>query len=213
MSEKKRRPKLLSKASELKNKIFGRLQQKPARVRSTIPPRTSTPSAIQAVSSTSRTGSIPPTGSHASHRHVEAFRAPPSKDLLYQLAWSGRDNEYALQILRDYRHTHEWWEVLHTCVLTAAQGANIAFMEEMLALGADMGSGIRDDERHTALHVAARSGKREMVKWLLAHGADPWAVNDRGETAKDVAEGAGHRGCAISLRLAMPGTTVGNGGG
>jgi hypothetical protein len=142
----------------------------------------------------------------------QSARPAPSKDLLYQLAVNGNDNEHACQILRGYQNSNEWWSVLNTCSLNAAEGSNIIFMEELVALGADLGPNVKSSNCDTALHLAAKGGRRDMVKWLIAHGVDLWATNDDGETAKDCAESAGHKGCTISLRLAMPGERIGNDG-
>jgi hypothetical protein len=40
----------------------------------------------------------------------------------------------------------------------------------------------------TALHTAAVYGRSDFVRWLLAHGADPLAMNSDGQTPRDRAE-------------------------
>lgn len=81
-------------------------------------------------------------------------------------------------------------------------------MRELRDLGADGRTIVSTSNHDTALHLAARAGMRVMMKWLFNQGrVDPWATNKDGDTAKDVTEICGQNGCAISLRLATPGTT------
>lgn len=44
----------------------------------------------------------------------------------------------------------------------------------------------------TALHVAAAEGRNEMVKWLLAREANPFAQDQNGKTPADFARNQGH---------------------
>jgi ankyrin repeat protein len=136
----------------------------------------------------------------------------PLVDLLYQLAANGNDNQHACKILKSYQGSNEWRDVLNTCLLEAAGGGNIRFMEDLVALGADLGPKVKASNGDTALHLAAKAGRRDMVKWLIERRVDLWATNNDGKTAKDCAERAGHMGCAISLRLAMPGERIGKAG-
>ncbi len=48
---------------------------------------------------------------------------------------------------------------------------------------------VRDHEGNTAIHNAAARGDNEMIKYLVAHGADPKAVNREGKTTVDEANG------------------------
>ena len=48
---------------------------------------------------------------------------------------------------------------------------------------------VRDHEGNTALHNAAARGDNEMITYLVAHGADPKAVNREGKTTVDMANG------------------------
>jgi ankyrin repeat protein len=57
-------------------------------------------------------------------------------------------------------------------------------VEEM---GADVNA--RDHEGNTALHHAAARGDNEMIRYLVARGADVRAVNRAGETTVDMANG------------------------
>jgi uncharacterized protein len=47
----------------------------------------------------------------------------------------------------------------------------------------------RDHEGNSALHNAAARGDNEMIEYLVAHGADPKAVNRAGQTTVDMANG------------------------
>jgi uncharacterized protein len=54
-------------------------------------------------------------------------------------------------------------------------------------LGADVNA--RDHEGSTAIHHAASRGDTEMIRYLVAKGADPKAVNREGQTTVDMANG------------------------
>lgn len=141
-------------------------------------------------------------------------RDPPTKALLYSLIYDGRDDDYAREMLRSFNGWPEWQEILQRCVLEAAAGGRLTTLQELERLGADFGPATKDCSGDTALHLAARTGQREVVKWLIKHySVGLWARNTEGQTALDSAKlaGAVARGCAISLRLAMPGTTLGDG--
>lgn len=156
-------------------------------------------------------------GKIASHDSINPkikARRPPTKELLYGLIHNGSDDDYAWEMLRTFKDCSEWKEILPRCVLEAAAGGRLVTLQELESMGADFGPGTRDCSGDTALHVAARTGRREVVKWLIKHhSVDLWARNNKGETALDSAKlaGAGGRGCAVSLRLAMPGTTLADG--
>jgi ankyrin repeat protein len=62
-----------------------------------------------------------------------------------------------------------------------APGAEIRLARQLLNAGANLNA--RDDFGSTALLVAARHRKSELVELLLSKGADPTAANCRGETA------------------------------
>ena len=47
----------------------------------------------------------------------------------------------------------------------------------------------RDHDGNTAIHNAAARGDNEMIKYLVAHGADPKYVNREGKTTVDMANG------------------------
>lgn len=52
---------------------------------------------------------------------------------------------------------------------------------------------------NTALHYAAEKGHADVVKELLARGADPSAANDEGKTAADLARAVGNSDVAKVL--------------
>ncbi len=68
---------------------------------------------------------------------------------------------------------------------TRSKADPIPVMELLAAGGADLDA--RDEKQSTLLMYFARQGKTEAVRWLLAHGADRDARNERGKAAADVA--------------------------
>ncbi len=71
----------------------------------------------------------------------------------------------------DERHSHEGRTAFHIAV----HWKWLLQMEYLLANGACLDA--RDKSGQTALHMAAKVGDKEVVKWLLDHGADP-AITD-----------------------------------
>ncbi len=67
-----------------------------------------------------------------------------------------------------------------TPMMLAVQGGH----PEVMALLADAGVALdaRLDGGRTLLHLAARGQQPEVASWLLARGADPLALDDRGDT-------------------------------
>lgn len=53
---------------------------------------------------------------------------------------------------------------------------------------------------NNALTSAANAGHIDVVRWLLAHGADPSACNFQGKNALELAETAGHGDIAALLK-------------
>ena len=58
----------------------------------------------------------------------------------------------------------------------------MAVLELLAAYGADLDA--RDAAGETLLFFYARRGDAPAVRWLLAHGADPLALNERGARAE-----------------------------
>lgn len=49
------------------------------------------------------------------------------------------------------------------------------------------------------IHVAARTGNAEIIKLLIDHGADPYLLNEEGESAYDLATQSGASDDALAL--------------
>jgi ankyrin repeat protein len=66
--------------------------------------------------------------------------------------------------------------------------ADLAKVEALLDAGADVNDGVRSDEPinsnwgDTPLHIAAQDGREQIVRLLIARGADVNRANDRGNT-------------------------------
>ncbi len=67
---------------------------------------------------------------------------------------------------------------------TRSKADPVPVMELLAASGADVDA--RDDAQSTLLMHFARRGQAEPVRWLLAHGADPNARNQKGKTAANL---------------------------
>jgi hypothetical protein len=70
----------------------------------------------------------------------------------------------------------------HTCEPNV-----IAVLDLLAKHGANANAADKQTKR-TALHTAALYGRSDIVRWLLAHGADPLAMNNDGKTPRDLAE-------------------------
>lgn len=88
------------------------------------------------------------------------------------------------------------WSPLHY----AATGPEPKIVTLLLERGATVDA--ESPDRSTPLMLAARYGKEESVKLLLARGADPKRRNDRGMTAVDFARGGGREYLALELSRA-----------
>ena len=77
------------------------------------------------------------------------------------------------------------WSPLHY----AATGPDPRIVALLLERGAIVDA--ESPNRSTPLMMAARYGKEESVKLLLARGADPKRTNDLGQSAADAARSAG----------------------
>ena len=96
------------------------------------------------------------------------------------------------------RDPHGLTPLLHLARTRAALD-HLAVLELLAAYGADLDA--RDEAGETLLFFYARRGDAPAVRWLLAHGADPLALNDRG--ARAGARRAAPR-CGVAARRAGP---------
>lgn len=88
------------------------------------------------------------------------------------------------------------WSPLHY----AATGPEPKIVQLLLERGALVDA--EAPNRNTPLMMAARYGKEDSVKLLLARGADPKRTNDQNMTAADFARGAGRESLAAQLSKA-----------
>lgn len=72
----------------------------------------------------------------------------------------------------------------------AAQEGNITEAEKLLKSGELVNQTTIGNQ--TPLHLAAAEGQDDMVKWLLAHEANPLAQDQNGKTPADFAKSQGH---------------------
>ena len=73
---------------------------------------------------------------------------------------------------------------------------NVELADLVLSRGADINAGAGGN---TALHGAAMMGQTRMAEWLLAHGADPTAIDYDGKTPLQRALEYGSHGVAGAL--------------
>lgn len=79
----------------------------------------------------------------------------------------------------------------------AAQLGDVSELNRLVNIGADVNAAIWGQ---TPLHVAAAAGQWEAAAWLIDHGADVNAANDKGDTPLDVALVESQRRVAALLR-------------
>jgi ankyrin repeat protein len=84
-----------------------------------------------------------------------------------------------------------------TAIFNAILKRRTAMVESLLRSGTNVNT--RDARGMTPLMAAATLGDEEIVRLLLAKGADPSLRNAAGQTASDVAYGAGHADLATQL--------------
>lgn len=77
---------------------------------------------------------------------------------------------------------------------------DVEIAEMLYAAGVSVNDG---DGGNTALHGAAGSGHTAMVRWLLDHDANPYALDFNGKMPIDLAEAAGFEEAAALLRPYM----------
>jgi len=95
----------------------------------------------------------------------------------------------------------------HTALHLAADQGNVAFVRELVKLGANVRARCYDGS--TPLHLACKAflpkhapEPAEIIKVLIKAGADVQAKNDAGQTAEDVAREKGREQVATLLREA-----------
>ena len=76
-----------------------------------------------------------------------------------------------------------------TLLIEAARAEDVILVQWALDHGTDPNAVRPGKNNATALILAARNGNLEIVKLLLAQGADPAVTNDKGKTAIDLAKG------------------------
>jgi len=81
----------------------------------------------------------------------------------------------------------------------AAERGHEAVMRVMLDAGVAVDGVVRQDGRRTAIHVASRAGKEQVVGMLIRAGADVDVRTDRGSTALMLACYGGHREVVVLL--------------
>ncbi len=82
----------------------------------------------------------------------------------------------------------------------AVFGGSVEVVDALLDAKADPNSAQEGGFR--PLHGAAQNGNAEMVDVLLQHNADPALLNDKGQTASDLAFASGHLDIAKLLLIA-----------
>ncbi|KAK8628933.1 hypothetical protein V6N13_077795 [Hibiscus sabdariffa] len=88
-----------------------------------------------------------------------------------------------------------------TALHMAVKGQNLAVVEELINVNPSLMINMVDTKRNTALHIATRKGRTEIVKLLLGYKeTDTKAVNRSNETALDTAEKTGQPEIAAMLQ-------------
>jgi uncharacterized protein len=91
----------------------------------------------------------------------------------------------------------------YVIVVYAAKWGRVKVAEYLLNRGAEVNlipAGF--DYSGTPLHYAAFEGRREMVDWLLHHGADPTICDTKiGKLPEDWADHSGHKDLAEQLQF------------
>lgn len=86
---------------------------------------------------------------------------------------------------------------LHAAVAGTDTATRLACAELLLNVGAAVNE--RQSGGFTALMAAAQNADTDLVRLLLAHGADPSIRDDQGRSAADIALSAGHTEIAAQL--------------
>ena len=117
---------------------------------------------------------------------VLARTGPHGETLLHWLAVEGR-SEAVKQLARLGAQVDTVNEFGNTPLMECSQLGNGAMVSLLLELGANPNKQ-SDRDKNTALHMAAESGRSDVVNLLLSGGADPLLKNTCGETAQDLHE-------------------------
>ncbi len=106
-------------------------------------------------------------------------------DLLYTCAYSGFEEGVAL-LIEHGANTNAKTHSGHSALMEAARDGSTLIVQLLLDNGADIDA--RQDDGKTALHHAAERGRAATIRLLLDRGANPMAVDNKMNTAADVAE-------------------------
>jgi ankyrin repeat protein len=87
---------------------------------------------------------------------------------------------------------------LHAAVASSNAATRLVSAELLLKAGAAVNE--RQSGGFTALMAAAQNGDTELLRLLLAHGADPSIRDDQGRSAADIAVSAGYTEVAAQLQ-------------
>lgn len=82
-----------------------------------------------------------------------------------------------------------------------ALGDNVEIVRILYDAGADVNAG---EGGNTSLHGAAIRGHTDVIRWLLDHDANPYAVDYDGKTPRDRAQDNGHEAAAALLKPFFP---------
>ncbi|MCY4141323.1 MAG: ankyrin repeat domain-containing protein [Rhodobacteraceae bacterium] len=140
------------------------------------------------------------TGADPNAMKTSGFRTGQSKPVVPLLRAASRNRTIPTKI-----YSASWgqnWRVLHAAIGSNRSTRSIA---ALLEYGADPNLTIAPGQDWTALHVAAFMARADVIRLLLAHGADPHAKTSyRGWTAlHTLAVGASGPGAAESGHLLL----------
>ncbi|MDH4133581.1 MAG: ankyrin repeat domain-containing protein [Gammaproteobacteria bacterium] len=84
-----------------------------------------------------------------------------------------------------------------TALFNAILKTRVPMVESLLKNGIDVN--VRNSDGITPLMAAASTGNIDVLRMLMARGADPFVVNGLGQSALDIAEHAGHTDAAAMI--------------
>ncbi len=91
-----------------------------------------------------------------------------------------------------------------TALFNAVLKMRVSMVESLLKNGIDIN--IRNSDGMTPLMAAASTGNMQIIRIILAKGADTHAINTLGENAGEMAARMGHTEAAKLLRIAKAGS-------